>query len=112
MNLLTGTVFIAELPIFYGCFKKPKFSHKVKVNAEIIKESYGEKTGQHTFTFLVKESSDITKFEVGKKYKKKGRNLYPNLIEIISQPENEAFLSEEKKIRKAKAKAKAKANKI
>lgn len=44
------------------------------IKGTVIKNSYGEKTHQHTFTI---QESDGTKTQV------KGRNLYPNIIKHI-----------------------------
>jgi hypothetical protein len=67
------------IPVSYairvGCFVKFYNVGKGEVvSGTVIKESYGEKTGQHTFTI---QSEDGTKTLV------KGRNLYPNLLEHI-----------------------------
>lgn len=98
MNLIQGTIFKAELPVFEGSWRNPKFSHNVLVKAVVTKENYGSDF-THRFTFEVLESDD-SNFVVGKKYRKNGDNLYPNIIEIISQPENYDELAEEKSLRK------------
>lgn len=51
-----------------------KFSHNERHRGRVIKHSYGDKTGQHTFTILCDD---------GKKVLVKGRNLYPNLVDHI-----------------------------
>lgn len=43
----------------------------------VVKHSYGEMTGQHTFTVLLSVPEDMA----GKKKLVKGRNLYPNIVE-------------------------------
>lgn len=80
MNLVKGTEFEALLPIFIGIYPNMKFSHNVNVKGVIVKESYGTVVGQHTFTFTVLYSSDKN-YIVGKNYLKKGRNLYPYIID-------------------------------
>lgn len=51
-----------------------KFSHKERYSGIVIKHSYGEKTGQHTFTILLDNQEKVLV---------KGRNLYPNLVKHI-----------------------------
>lgn len=53
--------------VFTGPFRKPKFSHFEELKGEILKESYGAKTAQHTFTVLL---------DSGETIRIKGRNLY------------------------------------
>ena len=58
-----------------GCFLKFYSISKGKIiEGNVIKESYGERTGQHTFTI---EECDGNKVII------KGRNLYPNMLEHI-----------------------------
>ena len=106
MNLVKGTVFSANFDIF-GSYnprtRKAKYLGSVLVKAKIINESYGLTTAQHTFTFEVLESSDKSEFQIGKKYKKKGRNIYPCLSEIHEQPANYDELANEKIERKKEA---------
>ena len=67
--------FITNKAIRNGCFIKFYSISKGKIiKGNVIKESYGEKTGQHTFTI---EECDGNKIIV------KGRNLYPNMLEHI-----------------------------
>lgn len=111
MNLVKGTVFTAKLAIFgkYNArTKQAKFLGEVQIKAKVTNESYGLTTAQHTFTFEILESSDISEFQIGCKYKRKGRNLYPYLIEICEQPENLQDLENEKRARKEDAKDYAK----
>jgi hypothetical protein len=60
-----------ERAVFTGSFRKPRFSHNETVRGTIVKESYGIKTGQHTFTILKTD---------GEKLLIKGRNLYRNRV--------------------------------
>ena len=67
--------FTTNKAIRNGCFLKFYSISKGKViEGNVVKESYGEKTGQHTFTI---EECDVNKVIV------KGRNLYPNMLEHI-----------------------------
>ena len=70
-----------KLPIFQGgsFFRgrstgKPKCVGEQEFSGVVVKHSYGEKTGQHTFTIQLDD---------GTKKLVKGRNLYPNLVEHI-----------------------------
>ena len=79
----------------------------------IVKDSYGS-TGQHTFSIIldrvparVYEDKALSVFDDHKKYKKgmrilkKGRNLYPNLIEVI-YPNDFEKQAEQKELRAPK----------
>jgi len=67
--------FTTNKAIRNGCFLKFYSISKGRVvEGNVIKESYGEKTGQHTFT--IEECN-------GNKVIVKGRNLYPNVLEHI-----------------------------
>ena len=77
----TGDRVKFKLPIFKGgsffrgrCTSKPKYVGDQEFSGVVVSHSYGEKTGQHTFTILL---------DNGEKKLVKGRNLYPNLIEHI-----------------------------
>ena len=97
-DLIIGMKIKIEEPVFGGSYRKPKFLGNREFIGEIIKESYGGLRGQHTFTLEVKEATGINAQELilKKKIRRKGRNLYKNLIEIIFIPENAAQLQDEK----------------
>lgn len=95
MNLITGMVLDVDFPVFIGSFRSAKFSHKVRCRIEIIKDKYTP-SGQHNFTFKVIESTDCGEYCVDSVYRKFGRNMYPNVIEVIKEPYNCAELEEEK----------------
>ena len=78
MNIVKGTKFTAAFPIYTGAYPNSRFSHNATVTAIVTKESYGIDKGQHTFSFEILESDDAD-FEVGESYRKKGRNMYPNI---------------------------------
>lgn len=77
MNLCTGDKVKFQLPKFKGgSFFRGKSSGAKFIGYQeyigiIEKDSYGSKTGQHTFTILL---------ESGDKKLVKGRNLYPNIL--------------------------------
>jgi len=58
-----------EIAEFTGRYRNSRFSHFSLQCGEIIKDSYGEKSQQHTFTI---KRADSTTFKI------KGRNLYRN----------------------------------
>ena len=67
--------FTTNKAIRNGCFLKFYNISKGRIiEGTVIKESYGEKTRQHTFT--IQECN-------GNKIIVKGRNLYPNMLEHI-----------------------------
>ena len=78
MNAIrTGDYVEFTLPVFSGgsFFNGRHQGRARKVGEEyfagtVVKHSYGERTGQHTFTILLAN---------GRKKLVKGRNLYPNL---------------------------------
>ena len=65
-----GDIVKFERAVFSGSFRSPKFSHFELVQGEIIRDSYGAKSQQHTFTLKNKESI----------FRIKGRNLYRNKV--------------------------------
>jgi hypothetical protein len=58
-----------ERAIFSGSFRSPKFEGMEAVEGLVVADSYGQKTGQHTFTIETPN---------GEKIRIKGRNLYNN----------------------------------
>jgi len=68
-DCVVGDEVIFERAVFSGTYKKPIFEGYETIEATILKESYGQKTGQHTFT-LKTLSGDTIRI--------KGRNLYRN----------------------------------
>lgn len=97
-DLVTGMKIEISEPVFHGSFKNPKFLGNREFIAEIIKESYGGLRGQHTFTLKVHSAEGMEAKNILRKktIRRKGRNLYKNLVRIISQPENVEELQNEK----------------
>jgi hypothetical protein len=56
-----------------------KYTGDKQLSGTVLRHSYGELTGQHTFTVLLTD---------GSKKQVKGRNLYPNLIKHIPDLES------------------------
>lgn len=72
---------------FTGTYRKPKFSHESRIKGKVLRHSYGEKRGQHTFTIEV-ISCDTDDYNEGDKFRIKGRNLYPNIISHVQGEES------------------------
>jgi hypothetical protein len=60
-----------------GRVRGAKFVGTERLSGVVVKHSYGAETGQHTFTVLL---------DNGRKKLVKGRNLYPNLVEHVPDP--------------------------
>lgn len=98
MDLTKDCIIQFSEAVFTGSYPKAKFSHKRQITGTIIKDSYGNKTGQHTFTILVSDCDDDS-IEVGSKITRKGRNVYSECT-VISYPENHKELADKKHERK------------
>tara|TARA_R110000744_G_scaffold107297_2_gene203795 strand:- start:11 stop:604 length:594 start_codon:yes stop_codon:yes gene_type:complete len=105
MNLTTGTKIKIDESVFEGSWKRPKYAGDRTIVGTIIKDSYGNLRGQHTFTIEVESADGVDCPPVGKKIFRKGRTLYKN-AEVLSQPENHEELAEEKSRRATEAKNK------
>lgn len=100
MNLVTGMKIKFTESVFIGSWKKPKFSHERTIVGTITTDSYGEKTGQHTFTILVENCADYGIFE-GDKIRRKGRNVYPK-CKVLANPIDIKTIEREKGVRRDK----------
>lgn len=80
--------------VFTGKYPNAKFSHEREIIGTIIKDSYGSKRGQHTFTILVHECDDRS-IDVNSKIRRKGRNVYKNCV-VLEYPEDHDKLADEK----------------
>lgn len=67
-----------EETVFRGSWRRPKPAGDRIVEAVVLKESYGEKKQQHTFTLQVTASSGTEPLAVGETIRRKGRNIYRN----------------------------------
>lgn len=83
-NAVTGDYVRFTKAIFSGNYPNSKFSHLEEFEGEIIKDSYGLQSHQHTFTILLIS---------GEKMLIKGRNLYAN--EIVRLLWNDETLRDE-----------------
>jgi len=62
--------------VFGGNYRKPKFIGTKLVRAIILKDSYGSKKQQHTFTLALMKSPTSKTYVKGSEFRIKGRNLY------------------------------------
>ena len=100
-DAVIGDRVIFQKAIFIGRYPYGYFSHYEIIEAEILKDSYGEKKQQHTFT--LKDINTNTIFKI------KGRNLYRNGLyrkpwkdeqqRLIAQKEKHCRGNEARKIR-------------
>jgi len=68
-DAVTGDEVRFERATFSGSFRNAKFAGFERITGKIIRDSYGDKKQQHTFTLLLLD---------GSKLRIKGRNLYAN----------------------------------
>ena len=103
-NLTIGTYVKIKEPVFSGSFRNATYEGDRIISGEIVNESYGS-TGQHTFTILAHSitGEDATKYKIGQKIRRKGRNVYPNLLDY-RYPEDHDKLAVEKQTRSEAAK--------
>lgn len=68
-DVCVGDHVVFERATFTGSFRNARFSGFELVRGEVVSDSYGAKTQQHTFTLLSDDGSTL---------RIKGRNLYAN----------------------------------
>ena len=103
-DLTKGTRVRWKEPVFEGSFEKPRFVGTRTIEGTILKESYGVKRGQHTFTIEVHSAKGKDADSIKSKIRRKGRTVYKDAV-VLEQPSNQAELAEEKHARAAIAKA-------
>jgi hypothetical protein len=67
-DIVAGDIIRFSRSKFSGTWRKPKYEGEEIVEAEVMRESYGTKTGQHTFT--------LKRLDNGQVFRITGRNLY------------------------------------
>jgi len=77
-DVVTGDTIEFSEGVFGGSFRRPKYIGERKIQAKVIKDSYGLEKQQHTFTLEVIKSSGEDAIVEGKKIRRKGRNVYRN----------------------------------
>ena len=98
-DLVQGMKVKFAQPVFGGSWKRPQYLGERIIVATILKDSYGSKRGQHTFTLSVESATGYDSENVKDQMRIKGRNLYKGLESIISEPENVQELKDDKHIR-------------
>lgn len=94
MDLTVDCIIEFKEAVFTGTYPRAKYSHERTIKGRITKDSYGQKTGQHTFSIHVIECDDKS-YSCGENIKRKGRNVYPN-CKVIAYPENHKELADDK----------------
>jgi hypothetical protein len=97
MDITIGTKVEINEPVFHG-YPKSRPAGERKIIGTVLKDSYGAKRGQHTFTIEVEEASGFDAPEAMQKIRRKGRTLYKN-CKVIKYPENHHALKQEKHAR-------------
>ena len=88
-DLVVGDTILWIEPEFTGSFKNARFDGYTYKIGEIVKDSYGSKKAQHTFTI---------KLDNGEKVMKKGRTIMKEYSTVLKQADNrEASLDEKHK---------------
>jgi hypothetical protein len=98
MSITKDCIITVKEPWFSGSYRKPQFEGYRTYTGMVVKESYGQDKGQHTFTIEI-ISGDLDHFAVGKTIKRKGRNIYPNIMNMKT-PNNYKALCTEKEERR------------
>ena len=94
-NAVTGDYVKFKKAMFIGNYPNSRFSHLEEFEGEIIKDSYGLQSHQHTFTILLVS---------GEKMLIKGRNLYANeIVRLLWNDENQRNEALLKKYQRRKA---------
>lgn len=75
-----GDEIIFTEAVFGGSFRSPKFLGDRAIRARIVKDSYGDARGQHTFTLEIIAAAgyDAAELKPGERIRRKGRNVYRN----------------------------------
>jgi hypothetical protein len=95
MNIVKGMTFKANLPIFSGSYKSPRFVKDVEIEGIITEDCSYDSNNKHWLYFEVTKSSDESEYKTGKVYKKQGKNIYKQIYEY-KYPQNYKELAQEK----------------
>ena len=77
-DVCQGDVILFIEPVFAGSHRAPSFVGDRRVVARVLKDSYGAKKQQHTFTLEILASDGYQPLTAGKRTNRKGRNVYGN----------------------------------
>jgi len=80
-DVVVGDIIRFKEAVFTGSYRKPKYAGDRTIEAEVIKDSYGERKQQHTFTLKIIHSSGTEALEPGTTVRRKGRNVYRNGVQ-------------------------------
>ena len=104
-DLTTGCRIRFTEEVFEGSYSNPRYLGDRTITGTITKDSYGTKTGQHTFTIQVETATGKEADVVQCKgtIQRKGRNVYRH-CEVLATPDNYHALREDKHERATVAK--------
>ncbi len=79
-DLTTGCTIRFTENVYSGNYPNAVYEGERTIEGLIVKESYGAKTGQHTFTIKVSSADGVEADTVLEKntIRRKGRNVYPH----------------------------------
>ena len=100
-DIVVGDRILYTESVFGGSFRRPKYIGERTILADVLRESYGETTGQHTFSLQVIEAFGEQPPKAGAKIRRKGRNIYRNGVSRRewSDESKRAAIADEKHIR-------------
>jgi hypothetical protein len=82
-DVVVGDIIKFKEGVFGGNYRNPKYVGDRSNIAIIIKDSYGEVSGQHTFSIEILKSTGVEKLAKGFKTRRKGRVIYRNGVERL-----------------------------
>ena len=99
-DLTTGCTIRFTENVYGGNYPNAVYEGKRTIEGLIVKESYGAKTGQHTFTIKVSSADGVEADAVLEKntIRRKGRNVYPTCT-VLAYPQDYERIREEKHVR-------------
>lgn len=83
-DVVVGDTILFEESVWTGNYTNPVFSGKRTIIAEVIRDSYGEKKQQHTFTLKVLDSTGVSPLDKNINVMRKGRNVYKDGTKRLS----------------------------
>ena len=103
-NLVVGSEITFTEGVFGGSYRSAKHLGDRTIHGRIVRESYGGKRGQHTFTIEVIGCTGEAAEAVSKRktIRRLGRNVYRDCT-VLSQPTDLSSLAEEKASRAEEA---------
>lgn len=77
-DVVAGDVIRFTENVFSGSYRRPQFEGTRTITGRVVRDSYGDKKQQHTFTIEVFDCEGVSPIESGKVIRRKGRNVYRN----------------------------------